>query len=405
MDILERKEKIPKYPQKINLSPLSFNLFDKETRARGMIAHPGKVPSAFSSNRFDRTRIFLIDESGSPDFKTLDNIFQVGLLYGNELFLMTQLYNEVDKLREKWADRKGNKAFFHHSKDSINRREKFEKFCLRIENISFFNFKVNKKKFSDNSNYNFKKAHLYFSILLSAMRFIHYSHGNILIIASDRPKTFSDDLIYELQRKIRIQALIDMITRPEVGCCLPILKFKRKRAKDFPLLDVCDYLISILSKGDWTRWINSYGGCNIFEFARDFEDWDVFVTFYSKESPFEEGQILSFLKRPIIEPRLVSPITDRLSNIKGLSKDIETLIREIKFSSDTKHLQNYILLLTSLIGHELDNKFAILPLTKQEYLCIKIIGSSIKLYKDYGISLGMDVVKEKYKELATLNWR
>jgi len=134
-------------------------------------------------------------------------------------------------------------------------------------------------------------------------------------------------------------------------------------------------------------------------------DWDVFVTFYSKESPFEEGQILSFLKRPIIEPRLVSPITDRLSNIKGLSKDIETLIREIKFSSDTKHLQNYILLLTSLIGHELDNKFAILPLTKQEYLCIKIIGSSIKLYKDYGVSLGKDVVKEKHKELATLNWR
>jgi hypothetical protein len=211
------KSKGIKYPQRTKLIPLPFNPFSG--KASACINAQVSVPIRFDPSNGNRTHVYLIDESGTPDLSDKNHIFRLGIIQGDEDNI-SSISKEIKDLRSKWPDRSGKEAKFHHSKDSAQRKLLFEEYCLKRSNISFMHYKIDKSRDDFRIFDQEHKATIYFSALVSAIHHSQYSHGKIKIIASDRPKTFSTDLIYELKRVSRIQALIDMSEHPIVGCCL-----------------------------------------------------------------------------------------------------------------------------------------------------------------------------------------
>jgi len=390
-----------KYPQKIKLDPLPFNPFSSE--ARGCINAQVKAPIAFSPENGFRTQIYLIDESGSPEKNGDNPIFQIGLLQGEKIRI-DSLNQEIGELRKKWPARNRTDTKFHHSKDLIQRRQLFEDFCLRQTNISFLHYKIDKEK---NGIIHFNQEHkatIYFSALLSAIHDSQYSHGKIEIIASDRPKTFSDILVYELQRRSRMQALIDMIKHPIVGCCLPTIKLVRERAEDYPSLDLCDYLISIIGKGDFSfQW--KYGGCSLFEIADKFENWNVHETYYSNNLVFPEGRLLIIIRRKIPLVEISGSIVSRINHEKTIPEPIKKCAYDIENSKTKDDFLGAIFDLSSRIGPHLDSKYAKLPVTSEEYLNIKSVGAKIKLLLDYGTIIGNEDPFSGKEQFFRLKWR
>jgi len=390
-----------KYPQKINLNPLPFNPFSG--KARAYVNAQVKVPIRFSPENDNRIQICLIDESGSPEINSHNPIFQIGLLQGDNI-VIDSLNQEIGELRTKWPDRNGGNSKFHHSKDSSERKKLFEDYCLKQPNISFLHYKIDKnkdKKISFNEEH---KATIYFSALLSAFQDTIYSHGKIIIIASDRPKTFSDELVYELIRKSRIQALMNMIEHPIVGCLLPTIELVRKRADDYPALDMCDYLISIIGNDDHSFQFK-YKGCSLFEVADNFEEWTVHETYYSNDLFVPEGRILRMLKRKILPISVYDSIVSRIKLHKNLPEPIKKCAYYIENSKTKDDFMGATIDLAMRIGPYLDSKYANIRFNEQEYLYIKSVGAYFKLLLDYGTVINLDDPFKGREQFAFLHWR
>ncbi len=390
-----------KYPQRMYLDSLPFNPFS--AKARAYINAQVSAPVEFSPNNGNQTQLYLIDESGSPEKNAENPIFQVGILQGDSITIES-INKEVGKLRALWPDRSGGNGKFHHSKDPTQRRLLFEEYCLKRKKVSFLHYKINKKHGSFDKNRQEHKATIYFSTLLSAIHDTQFSHGHIKIIASNRPGTFSDVLIYELKRNARIQALIDMVKYPKAGCCFPIIELVREPADNYPALDLCDYLLPILS-GEDHSYQYKYGGCSLFEAADDFQDFTVHETYYSNDLVVPEGRILRFLKRKMQTRIINDSIISRLKKARDLSGSIKRCANELELSKTKDDFLGTILEIALQIGPFIDTRYWHIGFTEEEYLNIKAVGAYFRLILDYGIAIKDAGPFDGKEQFFLLNWR
>jgi len=195
-----------------------------------------------------------------------------------------------------------------------------------------------------------------------------------------------------------------MVNFPGVSCCMPEVELQRKCAEEYPALDLCDYLISIMGRSDGS-FQYKYGGCSLFEASDDFEDWTVHETYYSNDLFVPEGRLLRFLKRKSWVIPQSGPIATKILLMKSLPDSIKRCARDVERSGTKDEFLGSIINLATKIGPYLDTKYWSIPLFEREYLMIKSIGAYFKLLIDYGVAVDRGDPFSGRAQFLYLNWR